>query len=271
MAFIQPVILNDTITVPANTKISPTGIGLQNPFQVGLLIDAIRIVTVPVAVPDSFNSSVRVRFMLDNVPITDYTHLSCLHTTVSNKWVLDTPLYVPPRGYLVPDLWNSNEWNVGTATIQVTYYCRKTFERPTKIKVPWVCEFVTPAMDGGANITVVSKPTDLRNPFEDAITVKRFMGRVSSSGLSANNSALLRFQYLAVSMFDHQRRIVVRDKTPFGALFNVNDSSWQAPARMPGHGYYIVNMNATLASLSSSQSPRMYTMISLVGEHEVTL
>lgn len=273
--FVQPVVLNDSIIVPANTKVGPSGIGLQNPFQEWIKIDSVRIVTAPInATPDKFNSSVRVRFMLGNVPITDYVHLSCLHGTQDNKWVFDTPLYVPPRGFLVPDLWNSNEWGAGTATIQVTYYARMAKEGPPKdgkIKVPWACEFVSPALQGGADITLNSKPTDLRNPFDDTIAVKRFIGRISSSALSANNAGLLRFQYLTASLFDHQRRIVVPGTPPFGTLFNVNDSTWTSPANLPGHGYYIVTLNAALSSFSSSLSPPIYVMVSLVGEHEVSI
>jgi hypothetical protein len=235
------------------------------------LIDSIRIVTVNDSVPDRFNSSVRVRFEYGGVPLVDYVHLSCLHGTQDNKWVLDTPLYIPPRGYLVPDLWNSNEWGAGTANIEVTYFARKTFERPNKIKVPWVSEFITPGFTGGSNQIFNSKATELRNPFDDTVTIKRFVGRVSSSSLSANNAALLRFSYLACAMYDHQRRIVVRDQTPFGTLFNVNDSTWQSPANLPGRGYYIVKLNANVSVLSSSQSPLMYAMVSMVGEHEVTL
>lgn len=271
MAFVQPIILNDTISVPANTKRAPTGIGLQNPFQEGILIDAIRICTAPNAVPDRFNSSVRVRFNLDSQVIGDYTHLSCLHGTQDNKWVLDTPLYVPPRGYLTPDLWNTNEWAQGTASIEVTYYARKTFERPHKIKVPWFCQYTTPGFDGGTNLTMISKATDLRNPGDTPINIRRFVGRVSSSSLSANNSALLRFNYLQVQMYDHQRRIVVRDKTPFGTLFNVNDSTWQSPATLPPRGYYIVTLTANVSPLSTSQSPLMYAMVSMIGEREVIL
>jgi hypothetical protein len=271
--FIQPIILNDSITIPANAKRSPTGIGLQNPFQEWIQIDSIRIVTAQVATnsPDQINSSVRVRFMLGNVPITDYVHLSCLHGTQDNKWVLDTPIYVPPRGFLVPDLWNSNEWNAGTATVEVTYYARIVRNPPRRFKVPWICGFVTAPLDGGSDVIVNSKATDLRNPFDDTISVKRFVGRVSSSGLSANNSALLRFSYLNVSMFDHQRRIVVPGRVPFGTLFNVNDSTWTAPANLPSRGYYIATLNAALSHFSSSQNPRIFVMISMVGEHEVTL
>lgn len=267
-----PFVLNDTISVPANTKREPTGIALQNPLQDGLLIDSIRIVTAPTATPDSFNSSVRVRFKLGNVPITDFTHLSCLHSTQHNKWILDTPLYVPPRGYLVPELWHSNEWGVGTASIEVTYFARRTVERPTKITVPWVCEYTTPGIDGGTdNQIFTSKATDLRNPFEDPVRIRRFVGRISSSALSANNAGLLRFQYLTAAMYDHQRRIVVRDRTPFGTLFNVNDSTWQASAVLPPRGYYNVVLNANLSPLSSSLSPLIYAMVSMVGEHEVYL
>lgn len=269
--FIQPIVLNDTITIPANSKRSPTGIGLQNPFQDWIQIDSIRILTQPSSVPDQFNSSVRVRFMLGNVPLTDYVHLSCLHGTQDNKWVFDTPIYVPPRGFLVPDLWNSNEWVAGTAVIEVTYFARIVRNPPRKFKVPWVCEFVTAPLDGGTDLIINSKATDLRNPFDDTVVVKRFVGRVSSSSLSAANGALLRFSYLTVSMYDHQRRIVVPGKVPFGTLFNVNDSTLTAPANLPPRGYYIVTLNAALSNFSASQSPRIFVMISMVGEHEVTL
>lgn len=267
----QIVVLNDSIAVPANAKRSPTGIGLQNPFQSWIQIDSIRIVTAPSVTPDKFNSSVRVRFMLGNVPITDYVHLSCLHSTQDNKWVLDSPIYVPPRGFLVPDLWNSNEWGAGTATIDVTYYARICRNPPPRFKVPWVCEFVTAPLDGGADLIINSKFTDLRNPFSDTISVKRFVGRISSSSLTANNAALLRFSYLNVSMFDHQRRVVVPNGVPFGTLFNVNDSTWTAPANLPARGYYIATLNAALSNFSASQSPLIFVMISMVGEHEVTL
>lgn len=271
----HPIVLDSTVTVGGGEKLAPSSeIALRNAFDEPLLVDAVRMMTTSLRLGEE----IRVRFDLDEFQVSDFTPIPLYFASSHNFWIPDTPIHVRAHGRLVPQFWNTNEFGDGSQTIRVTYLARKmpkNHRRDSKVKLPWVCSYIGTGRDGGANSTENSKSTQLCNPFSTPVSVRRFTGRVAANYNSVWNGtdeiSDLNFRDVTTRMFDHQRRFVVRDPTPFGVLFSNNDWTWPVSAILPPHGYYTAQVDTLLSSYSSGRSSLLYPMIGMIAEREVTL
>ena len=292
-----PITLADTaIVVPFGQKVTGSSANLKNPFRTGMRVTEIRFRITSMNGTDtaiiSAVAGLRCRFNVGKIPISDYVHLWNFDKVIDSTYVFNpalsgttyalsnggidiiavwrpiTPIYVPQGGFLEPQFFNTGE-NSGTGsfTVNIIYLAYPTKELPRSVTYPWICSWVGDSVLLNADATDQSDRTDLRNPFDEPIKVKKLIFRNWHNSLAYETSATL--QWALLRLTDHNGLAIVRDRTPIGVVVNHTDFSWNLSGTIAPNGYWIARLDELFSNINQSVNWRPY--LSLVGEREVRL
>jgi hypothetical protein len=281
----RPLLLSTRFTVPPGTVRAPSDeYALTPSFDEPLLLDEIRFNYVSQTNGTRPENNIRVELTLGgSVQFTNNpVPLAALNTspqpnnlttgpTLAGAGVLYTPengvtfrlpkpLYLNATNFvdkLIPKIHN----NTATAiTMTVSYACRRAEKGivPDEIWYPYIANFQTPQFQLSSTtlpFLFESSPGDLVNPFSVPLLVDRLVGFIGTdTALPAfgYNSRVYVGELINCRLLDTNGRPVVRDLTPFNALFNLQTNSWQARGIIRPHEYYIAQVsydNNTAANL----------------------
>lgn len=195
-------------------------------------------------------------------------------------WHLPKPLWMSPDAILTPTVKRTNEGSIANVTVRCTVLGRAINSSdpvPKTIDVPWVASWVGATRSMGTDNTDQSEGQHLVNPFAVPLKVQRFIGRIKattsdgtttvteamSQGSDNNSDSAAYSQWLLVRMNDSRGRIVVRDYTPFGLLFNQVDRSWSVDALLNPREYYKVLLDEKFSNITGTD--KLTPHISMVG------
>lgn len=255
----RPIILHGTASVTANAV---RGVDdettLKNPLRAWTQINGIRFLMTTASIFRFSTAATRVRLHIGKhylthgfVPlwllgrvIDDFRERDgAVAAAVSVYWRFPSPLYIPPGEYLVPEFYGQNYLDgtaLGSQTVRVQYLARELPEGvrpPDEITIPWVAPYIPASIAAGAAADLVnSNEADLVNPHREVLAVDRFIGRILvntydpinyADPTTVNVNTRAYSDLTTVRMEDSAGHIIVRDPTPFGALFSVIDRSWE--------------------------------------------
>lgn len=284
----QNVVLSGTVSLASGAVLSPPQADLRNPLKEGLWIDEIRFSVSNAQVP---GGTIRARLTIgkaqiskDYVPIWNYgKELNPIDVIIagggstvptSYAWRLPKPLWVDPGDLLETSFMHTGLGSSTTVTARATYIGHYDPAQPRgpKIAVPWIAQWLPTAKLGASNYTQASGPTDLKNPFDVPLHIHRFIGRIQVNAIDAYSAgsgdvdAIERFTLLR--MVDSRGKILVRDPTYWGHLFQSIDRAWTVNADVPAYAYFIAYLTQTYASLNVANTYR--PSLSMVGYREVS-
>lgn len=282
----RPLLMSTRFTVPPGTVRGPSDdYALVPAFDEPLYLDEIRFNYVSEAAGTRPENDVRVELTLGgSVQFTNNpVPLAALNTSpqpsnlttgptrgignyIPNNGVtfrLPKPLYLNATDFvdkLIPKIHN----NTTTAiTMTVSYACRRAEKgiQPAEIWYPYIANYRTPQFalsDTTLPFLFESAPGDLVNPFSVPLLVDRLVGFIGTDTpipvppvIDYINRGYVG-ELINVRLLDTNGRPVVRDLTPFNALFNLQTNSWQARGVLRPHEYYIAQIsydNNTAANL----------------------
>lgn len=284
----RPLLLSTRFTVNANSVQSPPDdFALIPNFDEPLFLDEIRFNFVNKAVNTRPENDIRVELTMGGSQ--QLTHLpvplAALNTspqpynlttgpTLAGSGVLYTPqngvtfrlpkpLYLNATNYvdkLIPRIHNNTSQPI---TMTVSYACRRAEKgiQPSEIWYPYIASYRSPqfALDNTTTpFLFESSPNDLINPYSVPLLVDRLVGFIgcdtqiidNPNGGYQNRSYV--GELINIRLIDTNGRPVVRDLTPFNALFNLQNNAWQARGVLRPHEYYIAQVsydNNTAANL----------------------
>ena len=202
---------------------------------------------------------------------------SSMYGFANYVWRLSKPLYVPGGSVLVPTLKHFG-YGIGDINVQISYSGRGYGGKysPTKVFVPWVCNYTSKALDYTSTAqTDSSNELDLVNIFDQPLRVDRFVGIIGrTTGTDTASPALIQDNadmsgaYLSARIVSSFGEPLVRNFVPFGALFPAVQPSWECEHVMPPRTYYKVYLSKAAATTGSA----LYTAnanVSLVGWREM--
>lgn len=263
----RPILLTTTVPVPAgDVREPPDKYALQPAFNEALLLDEIRFdylqfydySTSPGEGGAFPWNDIRVELTMGGSVSFTYqpVPLAALNTSPNpylfrygyNSVVfrLPKPLYLNPGDMFVPRFHNRTQRNI---EIQVTYAARRTPVRPSENWYPYITSYTTaqfPMTASTDSFLFESTPSDLVNPYDVPLLVDRLVGYIGGPGpLSESGTSIYDYvgEYLNVRLFDSNERPIVRDLTPFNALFNLQSRAWQMKAILHPHEYYIAQLS----------------------------
>ncbi len=280
-----PLLLQASFTLPPGQQLGPLTEGLRNPLRTAMWVDEIRFRVGAGSASDAVRD-IRARFTLRGRPISNWVHLwgfsrlfdptnSLVPVFDKAIWRPREPIYVGASDYLTVQLWNSNESGAGaTQTAQISYAGRSIAPGappPTTLWLPWVCEWLgTPRAFGSDYVTEQSKASDLRNVTGLPLRVQSLIGRMRfATSPTDGDIHQTMYRYASVRIVDDAARTIVRDKTPFGHLFDSSDKSLPMHSMLAADGYYIVQYDAQFAAIAGAGTAQPY--ISMVGDREIRL
>lgn len=248
----------------------------QNPFRTPMFIDEIRFVMVG----GWSQNFLQAKFRLGRTPLSrDYTPIGNFGRSLRASariltWRLPKPLYVPANEYLVPHVRNTY---TSSQQIEVIYAGRSLAANapvPKSIFVPWVAAYqpagvTTPA--GNGNTIVASSEADIVNPFDVSMYVQRFLGRYQTNVSLVANQGEATGEFLDntyIRAVNHEGTILVKDSTPFGALFDYTTKAWPAGTVLPPKGFFLFEVERDFGSIASATQTTA-PIISMVGYREV--
>lgn len=210
----RPLILSDSFSIAASSKVEPSEGRLRNPDRRPMLIDEVRI-RFPTADRAFEAAALRVAFHLGGAPLTlGHIPVGVLGRSYMSRdqsknvsqpdvvWRPSRPILVPGAEWLRAQFFYDNSvrdfmdstYGVGTSApyfnelpVVLTYVCRvfdNDGERPSRAFLPWVAAWSTPPVSYLSPTTAItdagefeSTESDLVNALDSPMMVRRFTGR----------------------------------------------------------------------------------------------
>jgi len=297
----RPLLLSTQFTVPANTVRGPSDdYALVPSFDEPLFLDEIRFNYISQTAGTRPENDVRVELTMGgSIQFTNNpVPLAALNTSPQPYNFTTGPVgigfpgdYIPKNGVtfrlpkplylnatnfvdkLVPKIHN----NTSTAiTMTISYACRRAQKGiiPNEIWYPYLANYRTPSFvlsNTSQPFLYESSPNDLINPFSVPLLVDRLVGFI---GTDTPQPVLLDYknrsyvgELINCRLLDTNGRPVVRDLTPFNALFNLQNNAWQARGVLRPHEYYIAQIsydNGVASTLFTNIPPPPTTTANIV-------
>jgi hypothetical protein len=279
---VNPVILTGTISgLAANVVGSMTDErALQNWTKSPLRVDEIHFQpindmgTIPSA-PVLFEIQMRV----GNAPITNgFISLYSMtwpkerayeHRYRGRRISFSKPVYLAPgerihvlaRHSATGQTWDLEvlAWTRATPAIRLQHF------------LPWICGYTSVARVENAGVFSEQIGRDVfNNSFNVPIHVERFIGRMFYNAeeiegetilsVGSTNTAIYRFPYdqVRVRIEDHLGNKVVRDRTPFGVVFEGIRKSWVVNVLLQPKGFYNIALEGTLATIIGTNTVQSF-------------
>lgn len=294
----SPILLSATATVAPGAVAEFETTRLQNPFRTAMLIDEVRIfisgstATTPITYGLGLDLKLgRVPLTKDYVPIANFGRalnddpdppgILIGQTTMSVlgpfTWRLPKPLYVPATEFLIPRIFNNPPYAASqTRTITIAYAGRSLDESeriPDVIDVPYVSYWECPVQTSGNQTPQQSTEADLVNPFNEPLTVQRFIGRCWGTGAQFPGGATIGTPDVGfgvgVRAANSNGVIMVKDSTPFPTLFSLPDRSWTVNNLLAPKGFFLFYLD--FDQFGEVQSADIAPIISMVGYRKVRI
>lgn len=199
---------------------------------------------------------------------------------VEFEWKLDHPLLLRAGELIEPKLTQGG-------LIKQSVECRISYAGRTATKaeaaakkgrVPYASAYLSKAFNAfGDEDTDQSKDTDLQNPFQVPLQVKRLVGRVSvfddSNGTSDTDLANIDFsqRYLTMRMSASDGSQLIRNFAIFRQCFHIGTRAWECPHIMEPGLFYSAYLEKAAPSVTQSSEMRAQAFVSLVGSREEAL
>lgn len=199
-------------------------------------------------------------------------------------WSFRTPIYLPPGAYLVPEFQtvrypDSANPFVLSQSVRIEYLARATTKAPREVTLPWVAAWLPPVVAGGSPPgNVSSTEADLINPHAEALAIDRFIGRLLVASVDPLSSWETTQFVPFVDAYSHLTRIwaedsaghiLIRDPTPFGALFSTISRTWEIRgAGLRPHGFITAHLDYNYSGLVGAN---LQPHIALQGRRTVPL
>lgn len=269
---------------------------LRNPFRSGMWMHSMRFqverstlaaLSAPLVQAQfwlgrhQFSAGVCPIYTLDRIynPLTDMGRNSMLtgadgtSTEVAFpnwQWKFQKPLYVPEGAVVVPKLYNNSGV---TVQVRLTYVCQEApGPAPQELYIPFAANFIGAGGVGGANVfTDISQESDLLNPFDEPVFVRRMVGRVAkdrTSDAQYSDQDLVGLG-LKVRMSGSSGRAVVRDPVPFNHLFPTTHRQWLTNSVLAPRGYYVVAVEQDYSAFGGLSANRFQPVIGMSGYRKV--
>lgn len=219
-------------------------------------------------------------YVLDRIynPFTDMAINTCgpLESTDSEVvhpnylWKFQKPLYVPEGGVVVAKLFNNSTVTIGA---RLGYVCQEApGPVPPEWCIPFAASYTAPGGIGGAALfTDVSAESDLVNPYDEPVFVRRMVGRIARDRLvdaQYFNQALVG-SALQLRMTSSSGRAVLRDSAPFTHVFPPTHKQWLTNSVLPPQGYYVAAIEQNYASFGALSANTFQPIIGMSGYRKV--
>lgn len=216
--------------------------------------------------------------------------VGCVH-----RFKLDEPLFLPPGVAIEATLRSFGGFDKAIIC-SVVASGRVVPNKPTphKVKIPWVCAYASKSFGRTESGSDQSSESQLLNPFNVPVTVRRFVGRLaqltndSTIGIIYINDADNLFGpgggvlgYYAteskIRMFDSVGSPIIRVATSFRNVFDAKNRSWETNHKLPPRQYYKVfyekdtSVDPAFIFAPPTGTTRTQIQVSFVGWREETL
>lgn len=304
----RPLLLSTSFTIAANSvAVPPDEFALVPAFDEPLFLDEIRFNYLSLDNNIRPQNDIRVELLMGGSQ--SLTHLpvplAALNTSPQNslftgaaetQWPgpalfatikngvtfrLPKPMYLNASNFvdrLYPRIHNNTATPI---TMFVSYACRRADKgiEPKENWYPYIASFTTPnfQMSSATDpFLFESTSNDLVNPYSTPVMVDRFVGFIGCNEAPAGPPSVVPDflyvgEFLTTKMLDSNGNPVVRDKTLFNSLFNLQNNSWQAKGVLWPHEYYIVqvsyedNLAKNLALLNVLVPPVTNASVVMIG------
>lgn len=190
----------------------------------------------------------------------------------------ESPFVVYPNESIVCLVSNAGILNPADVTARVIIKARVMPAATRRTSLPWICYWkgaLNPQTFDGEE---ESYETDLFNPFGVPLSVERFIGGIGSYVVAAppvsgwyQDPATIdaALDYATLRMVDGTGRPIIRDATPLGHVFQMQDFSWRVRAQLPPAGFYKAYLEEDYAGIGLGYAVTMQAFIGMVG-HRAT-
>lgn len=249
----------------------PSGVRIENPYKMPMLVDEIRVATAP----GHFD---RVRLQLKygrqeltagfvQLPLIGRTlNWSALHQGRLDTyvWRFAKPIFLPAGASLQPTVRYQADSGAGggPVTVHITMAGRAlpaSTPTPALIDLPYIAKYETPYIGPNAVGAYQSTENDLKNPFSEPLNVERLLFAIpildgTADGLvEATNGDYLRLlyahEYYKVRFYDSRGAVLLRDLTAIGDVMSSQDRSWRVNVPLASGAYFTTEVEVTTPAL----------------------
>ena len=293
----------DVTLVPGGVSAIGRPESLKNPFRAGMWLDEIRFLLTSEEqyLDASYGLLIDAKFDLGRNPLTNqYVPIAMLGKLLNPNpdpgsfaapavftWHMPKPFYVPANNLVMPNFRFTQRVNLAPETavnVRLTYVGRSlepSAPEPDVIHVPWATPFIGQRRDTvfGVPQHFVEDSThaDLCNSFNGDLHLQRFIGRIlrSQAGFEqtefpAEDVGVFSQEAITVRITNADARITVKDGTPFGHLFDIQDRAWTVNTLLRSKGFYLAHIDERLPASPSERFPvSVQPFISMIGWRDV--
>mgnify|MGYP000317080787 FL=1 len=154
---------------------------------------------------------------------------------------------------------------------------------PDQVHIPWVANYVSPSIEGPSLVEYETTATDLVNPAAQPFKLQHIVGRLMFNGDNATDfngasppstaklqgmKSTLLYDCASLTLRRHRGSMIIRDLTPWGAIFEPGSSVWAARTVLPSKSYYIAKVRLDTRDLDATGFDTQM-MLGLVGYRTV--
>lgn len=260
--------------------------GIRNPIPGGIWVDAVHIaeLNAPYADDVSIGAYIDVQFSLGPYKFSnDFIPVYVLAPRDDSRtqrfmqyatWHLPKPLYIPQGGVISPEFMNRDS---STHTVRVVFKGRHhgPSPAPSMIDVPWIGLWKGARRSGSTDTSDQSNQSHLLNPFNMPLEIERFTAALIGSSSTTNTldsgslaTATSLFTSIFIRMIGSDGKIIIRDRTPWGSVFNLEDNTWWAKSSLGPKEWIIAYVDELLSGVTYPDANNFDPYIAMVGSRK---
>ncbi len=185
---------------------------------------------------------------------------------------LASELILYPGEFLNPTFYNAAKLTSNSVAVRIAVRGRAMKADAQKQSLPWISHFDGPLRAPNANYTEESTEADISNPYDVPLSLDRMIGGVANDSTGANPPGLYGdptcmdagLNYAEIRMVDGDGQPIIRDFTPVGHLFQLQDFSWRLKGTMPANSFWKAYIQENYSNIGVA-TPNLRVMMSLIG------
>ncbi|MHB8734279.1 MAG: hypothetical protein ACYC6M_03145 [Terriglobales bacterium] len=193
---------------------------------------------------------------------------------------LASELILYPGEYLNPTFYNAAQLASGSVAIRMIVRGRAMKADAQRQSLPWISYFVGAVQTPGSDYTEETVEGDLHNPFNVPLALDRMVGGIANDDTGAYAQGFYGdpacmdagLNYATLRMVDGNGQPIIRDFTPVGHLFQLQDFSWRLKGSMPAGSFWKAYISEAYSNISviAATTPNLQLMMSLIGHRPIS-
>lgn len=288
--FLSPILMSaDSFTLPIDGSFAqPLATQLLNPNRTAMLVDEFRIAANPssqnangITLDNEF-AQIMLDIKMGAIPLTNgetpvrafmptYTRQKTTSVPFNSDkqltWHLPRPMYVPPNVQIhakirrrLPTGWTINDANIPFVFSLAGRSVPSGMQVPNKIYVPWATAF---HVYNATTVPVSSNNASIVNPHDEPLHMSYLCGFQMNS---PQGDVVMKAGTTVQATFSNNK-LLIRDPTPFGALFPPNRPVMRLDGLLQPKQF--VQLLLDIPTTAANYTNLIFTTIGLVGYREI--